>query len=86
LEPGKLEAFCLADADGASGFFTMTRARLHEIRTGNRPQKARMMDALRYLGGRQEWYNAEPTLFGSFPDMAQSLLQELQSANDHRRS
>ena len=70
-------------SDGANGFFSMTHARMHEIRKLKTPLKARIVDTLAYLGSRQEWFDAEPTDDGSFREIADSLLHELARDQDN---
>lgn len=73
----------IGDSDGANGFFSMTLARMHEIRKLKTPLKARIVDTLTYLGSRQEWFDAEPTDSGSFREIADSLLHELARDQDN---
>jgi hypothetical protein len=64
------------DADGANCFFSLVESRANDIR-GNAAVHSTVERVLRHLATRQEWYDADPAIYGDFGERAVADLQRL---------
>jgi len=63
------------DSDGASCFFGLVEVRKDDIRTCSQQVIEQITRTLTKLRGSQKWYDAEESIYGSFPDRATSCLR-----------
>jgi hypothetical protein len=64
------------DADGASCFFGLAEFRTEEIRSDG-SLVSEIVNTLRHLATRQEWYDADVDIYGSFAERAQRTEKKL---------
>ncbi|MFO1523571.1 MAG: hypothetical protein U1G05_16370, partial [Kiritimatiellia bacterium] len=60
------------DSDGASCFFGIAEIRASEISCAPDELQTRIRDLIRHLGEHQDWYDAEPEVYGSFRARAEA--------------
>ncbi len=66
------------DSDGANCFFGFVKIRAEEIvRTGS--LYLAVADTLRHIATRQDWYDADQSIYGSFVEHADEALARLRS-------
>lgn len=71
-----LSAASQGDADGANCFFSLVKSRANDIREN--PAAVLMVErVLRHLASRQEWYDADSTIYGDFAERAAAGLKQL---------
>jgi len=66
------------DADGASCFFGLINQRSPEL-ANNRELRQQVCETLAHVGTRQDWYDADEEIDGSFREKAAELLEKLNS-------
>jgi len=69
------------DSDGASCFFGVVEMRKEDILCGLPTLRARVATLLRRLGERQTWYDAKPSIYGSFEQKSRACLRMIGEAN-----
>ena len=62
------------DSDGASCFFGIVEIRSRDIYVGGEDLRRRVTEVLGCLRNRQQWYNAEPKIYGEFSVMAEKAM------------
>ena len=62
------------DSDGASGFFGLVECREDDIRTSDGKLQNRICEALKHIGARQEWYDADLDIYGDFKVRSEKVL------------
>ena len=66
------------DSDGASCFFGLIEIRAEEIILDGQFSSS-VEDMLEHLAARQEWYDADKSIYGNFSERAQKVIGKLQS-------
>lgn len=63
------------DSDGASCFFALVRQRAADIVTRATPLRQRFSAVLEYLADHQDWYEADPEIYGDFTAHAEECRE-----------
>lgn len=71
-----MSAHSRGDSDGAGCFFGLAEFRADEIRT-TRGLTRSFVRCLEHLAQRQQYYDAEESIYGSFPERAEKALRLL---------
>lgn len=69
------------DADGASCFFGLAKCRAQDINKDEALVHA-FIDCLEHLAQRQEFYDADVSIYGSFAERARQILHRLRGQHD----
>jgi len=67
--------FAMGDSDAANCFFGLIDVRMDDISNAGRPFIRKIIETLTYLSNNQRQYDADESIYGSFPEMAQGLNQ-----------
>jgi hypothetical protein len=66
------------DPDGASCFISLVKSRATEIRSGKPNVMSRVTAILDHLASRQDWYDADPSIYGDFKEQAEDARLALE--------
>ena len=67
------------DSDGASCFFSLYSVRKKEFASGGRELIARTIELMEEMKGKQQWYDADLGIYGSFEEKADVIKHELKA-------
>lgn len=66
------------DSDGASCFFGLIDVRIQDISKTENGFPESVIETLKHLGENQNWYDAEESIYGSFSECGNKLIDKLQ--------